>query len=175
MASPSPKLPLRSPGSSAAASRHSTTRPPDGSIPVETLVEYLLEAKRALSSMALVFDAQELADSARVAHEEAVLLRAETDFLHRGVAAQVAVLHRFREGLARTHNAGRREMRNISRRLEGAYARLDTVLESLRGETVAAGFRPVGEEPRSLMDFIDETDLDKLRGTIKASIDDLQV
>src|SRR5512142_2126154 len=97
---------------SAASSSRSVSRPsslhnaspPDDedddhgpSIPVETLVEHLLAAKRALSSsMTLILRGTELAASARSLHEEAAVLGAQTAFLRAGISAQGRLLMRAR-------------------------------------------------------------------------------
>jgi autophagy-related protein 17 len=44
-------------------------------------------------------------------------------------------------------------------------------MDILRSTTVASHLRPTGEPPRSLLDFIDEEALERIRATLKADID----
>ncbi|KAH8167985.1 hypothetical protein CIB48_g212 [Xylaria polymorpha] len=138
MASPSP------------ASSHSASRPTSlhvspsyaDSVPVETLVQHLLDAKRSLSSIELVLRANNLVHAARQAHEESVILSAQSQFLRRGIGEQMRLLLRVRKGLTRTY---------------------DNVPSA-----------PPGEEKRSLLDFVDEAQVDRMRETLKENIQALQ-
>jgi autophagy-related protein 17 len=48
-------------------------------------------------------------------------------------------------------------------------------MDSLKATMVDAAFRPVGEEPRSLLNFVDETGVDTTRSALKDTIDQAQV
>lgn len=57
------------------------------------------------------------------------------------------------------------------RDLDAADARLRATLEKLRGTVVEAGLRPLGEERRSLLDFVDEGGVEGLVSVTKGVID----
>jgi autophagy-related protein 17 len=54
--------------------------------------------------------------------------------------------------------------------LDAANERLESTMDTLRDAIVEASFRPEGEEPRSLLDFVDEQDVEKMRDKLKESI-----
>lgn len=145
------------------------------SIPVEALVDHLLAAKRSLSSMTLVLRANDLSTHARQLHEEAVIASAQTAFLKKGIRDQVKLLMRVRRSLIRTYDAGKRDFKQIPKTLDAANGKLEAVMDMLRNTTVDPVFRPAGEEPKNLLDFVDETKVEKLRDALKASIGELQV
>lgn len=148
---------------------------PTDDVPVEVLVEHLLAAKRSLSSITLVLRANEIETSARRLHEEAVILSAQTAFLRRGVAEQVRVLRALRRGMGRAYDAGRREFKQLIKTLDAANARLEQTMDMLRHTIVDPVFRPPGEDPKCLLDFVDETTVDRMRDALKESIGELQV
>lgn len=145
------------------------------SIPVETLVDHLLAAKRALSSMTLVLRANDLSTHARQLHEEAVISAAQTAFLKKGIRDQIKLLMRVRRSLIRTYDAGKRDFKQIPKTLDAADAKLEATMDVLRSTTVEPVFRPAGEDPKNLLDFVDESKVEKLRDALKAGIGELQV
>jgi len=145
------------------------------SIPVETLVEHLLHAKRSLSSMSAVLRGNELATSAVHLHEESVILGAQTAFLRRGITEQVQLLLRIRKGMLRAYDAGKRDFQRLIKTMDVANDRLENTMDMLRNTMVEATFRPKGEEPRNLMDFVDEKSVDSMRNAVKENIHELQV
>ncbi|KAI0201386.1 kinase activator [Astrocystis sublimbata] len=174
MASASP-----SSSQSASASRQSSihAHAPDSyadTVPVETLVQHLLDAKRSLSSMSLVLRANDLVHSARQAHEESVILGAQTQFLRRGIGEQLRLLLRVRKGLTRTYDNGKREFKQIIKTLDATNGRLEDTMNVLRGRTVNSAFRPPDEEKRSLLDFVDEAQVERMRESLKGNIQALQ-
>ncbi|KAI1306382.1 autophagy-related protein 17 [Xylaria venustula] len=168
--------------STSSASSHSASRPPSlhvlpsyhDSVPVETLVQHLLNAKRSLSSMRLVLRANELVHVARQAHEESVILSAQTQFLRRGISEQMRLLLRIRKDLMRTYDDGKREFKQTIKTLDVANSRLEDTMNVLRGRAVNSAFRPPGEEKRSLLDFVDEAQVERMRETLKENIQALQ-
>ncbi|KAI1812058.1 kinase activator [Poronia punctata] len=171
--------------SSSASSRsvsRTASRPPSfhassaysDSVPVERLVQHLLDAKRSLSSMRLVLRANELVHAARQAHEESVILSAQTQFLRRDIDQQMRLLLRLRKGLNRAHDEGKRKFKQIIKTLDVANARLEDTMNVLRDRAVHSGFRPPGEEKRSLLDFVDEAQVNGLREALKENIQALQ-
>ncbi|KAF6825548.1 kinase activator [Colletotrichum musicola] len=178
----------RSAASSTSAGRDSLTHSRDrrdaapsgsgaaaaDSVPVETLVEHLLAAKRSLSTMNLLVRANEIATQARLAHEEAVVLHAEGRFLRRAAADQLAVLAKVRRGLKRTYDAGKRDFKNLVKTMDATNETLQDTMAMLRNTTVEPGFRPAGEERRNLMDFVDERSVHVMVEALKKSLGELQ-
>ncbi|KAI0976106.1 kinase activator [Xylaria arbuscula] len=168
--------------STSSASSHSASRPASlhvspsyhDSVPVETLVQHLLNAKRSLSSMRLVLRANELVHVARQAHEESVILSAQTQLLRRGISEQMRLLLRIRKDLMRTYDDGKREFKQTIKTLDIANSRLEDTMNVLRGRAVNSAFRPPGEEKRSLLDFVDEAQVERMRETLKENIQALQ-
>lgn len=160
---------------SSRSASEEPSHPDTDPVPVEVLVEHLLEAKRSLSSITLVLRANELATHGRQLHEEAVVLSAQTAFLRRGINEQVRVLIRVRRGMKAAYDGKTREFRHLIKTLDGANGRLETILTMLRETPVRAVFRPAGEDRKSLMDFIDEKGVDRMREALKESIAELQV
>ncbi|KAK8064641.1 Autophagy-related protein 17 [Apiospora phragmitis] len=172
---------MASPTSTASSSaRQSQTSSQHGdlegadAIPVETLVHHLLEAKRSLSSMSLVLRANELVTAARQAHEEAVILGAQAEFLRRGITLQVRLLLKVRKGLTRTYENGKREFKQIIKHLDATNGRLEEMMNVLRTRTVESAFRPQGEEKKCLLDFLDVDQVDTMRNALKENIGALQ-
>ncbi|EXF84411.1 kinase activator [Colletotrichum fioriniae PJ7] len=179
----------RSPASSTSAGRDSTSLShsrdrrdaPSTSasaaadhVPVETLVEHLLAAKRSLSSMTAVLRANEIATDARQAHEEAVVLYAETQFLRRAISEQLALLMKVRRGLKRTYDAGKRDFKHLVKTMDATNEKLQETMAMLKNTTVEAVFRPSGEERRNLMDFVDEKSVHVMVEALKQSLGELQ-
>lgn len=145
------------------------------SVAVETLVEHLLAAKRSLSSMTLVLRANDLSTHARQLHEESVILGAQTAFLTKGINDQTKLLLRVRRSMIRTYDAGKREFKHIIKTLDAANGKLENTIDMLRHTRVDPVFRPAGEEPKNLLDFIDENQVHGMRDALKGSIAELQV
>ncbi|ROV90656.1 hypothetical protein VMCG_10015 [Cytospora schulzeri] len=144
------------------------------SVAVETLVEHLLAAKRSLSSMTLVLRANDLSTHARQLHEESVILGAQTAFLKKGINDQTKLLLRVRRSMIRTYDAGKREFKHIIKTLDSANGKLENTIDMLRHTTVDSVFRPSGEEPKNLLDFVDENQVHGMRDALKGSIAELQ-
>ncbi|KJR81459.1 uncharacterized protein SPSK_01086 [Sporothrix schenckii 1099-18] len=144
------------------------------SVPVETLVEHLLAARRALGTISQVLRSNELAMDARRLYTGAMAEAAKTGFLRNGIRQQAAILLQIRRGMSQAYDAGRRDFRMLIRTLDAANGQLEHTMEILRATTVAAVFRPAGEVPRTLLDFVDEAGVEALRDAIKQSIAELQ-
>jgi autophagy-related protein 17 len=88
-------------------------------VPIETLVEHLLAAKRSLNSVGTVWKAEELVRSARSALEESVILSARTGFLWNGISEELKLLHKIRGGIHTVFNDGQKDFQvcSSSRRL----------------------------------------------------------
>lgn len=68
-------------------------------IPIEALINHLLNAKKALSSVGTLWRANEIVSAAQSALEESVILTARTGFLRSGISQQVRLLERARGGI----------------------------------------------------------------------------
>jgi autophagy-related protein 17 len=64
---------------------------------------------------------------------------------------------------------------SVIRTLDAANARLESTMDILRTTMVEATFRPEKEEPRSLLDFVDEQAVQTMRDALKESIRESQV
>jgi len=63
----------------------------------------------------------------------------------------------------------------VLKTLDAANARLESTMDVLRSTMVEATFRPSAEESRSLLDFIDEQDVETMRDALKESVRQSQV
>lgn len=170
---------------SAESSMASLKRSPDSShldhvssqpsIPIDQLVHHLVAAKRSLSSMNLVLRANELANHARSAHEDTVILAAQTAFVRNSILDQVSILVKLRRSLQATYDWGKKDFKKLVRSMDEADGDLESTMSMLRNTVVQSGVRPPGEERKSLLDFVDELNVHKLRDAMKRSIEELQV
>ncbi|KAK4173408.1 autophagy-related protein 17 [Triangularia setosa] len=176
---------MASPGSASSAGSPSWPtstpghKPPSPSfdadnVPVEVLVKHLLAAKQSLSSMTLVLRANGLSTHARQMHEESVVLSAQTAFLRHGINDQIFILRQVRRKMVTVYNSGRKDFDRLIRALDGANGRLEKTIQMLRDTVVERAFRPPGEEPKSLIDFVDEGQVEILRESLKNSITELK-
>ncbi|KAL3439298.1 autophagy-related protein 17 [Aspergillus tetrazonus] len=139
--------------------------------PLETLISHLVAAKRSLSAINHVWRANEIVTSARSTLEESVVVSARTGFLRSGLNNQLRLLYNVRAEVEEISLRGRSEFANALKSLDAADARLKKTLGLLRETIVHASFRPEGEEPKSLHDFVDERGVEELHSTLKSSID----
>lgn len=138
---------------------------------LETLISHLVAAKRSLSSINHVWRANEIVTAARSALEESVVVSARTGFLRRGLNNQLRLLYNVRTEVEEVSLRGRSEFASILKNLDSADAQLRQKLSALRETVVHASFRPQGEEPKSLHDFLDERGVEELHSSLKDSID----
>lgn len=138
---------------------------------LDTLISHLVAAKRSLSSINHVARANEIVTSARLALEESVVVSARTGFLRRGLNNQLRLLYNVRTEVEEISLRGRTEFASVLKSLDAADVRLRKTLDLLRETIVHASFRPEGEEPRSLRDFVDERGVEELNAALKSSID----
>ena len=145
------------------------------SISIDTLVNHLLVAKRSLSSMTLVYRANEIANSAQQSHEDVAILAAQAGFLRTSILDQAAILVRVRRSLQTTYDWGKKDFKSLVKKMDVVDSELEHTMEMLRGAGVEEVFRPKGEDKRSLLDFIDEGGVHGVREAMKKSIQELQV
>lgn len=162
----------RSPDASSSHDHHTASQP---IIPIDELVNHLIAAKRSLSSMTLVLRANELANHARSAHEDTVILAAQTAFLRNSILDQVSILVKLRRSLQATYDWGKKDFKKLVRSMDESDGDLESTMSMLRDTVVQSGLRPPGEEKKSLLDFVDEINVHKLRDAMKRSIEELQV
>ncbi|KAJ4420309.1 hypothetical protein N0V82_004408 [Gnomoniopsis sp. IMI 355080] len=143
-------------------------------IPVEVLVEHLLAAKRALSSVNLVQRADDLSTHARQLHEESVILGAQTAFLKRGIADQLKLLSRVHRNMIHTYDASKKEFKQLTPTMDAVHDKLQKTMDMLREIPVDPLFRPEGEAPKYLFDFVSEDQVHIMLADLKEGIDQLQ-
>lgn len=144
---------------------------PDEMPQLDTLISHLVAAKRSLSSINHVWRANEIVTAARSALEESVVVSARTGFLRRGLNNQLRLLYNVRAEVEEVSLRGRTEFSSVLKSLDAADVRLRKTLDLLQETIVHASFRPEGEEPRSLRDFVDEHGVEELHTALKGSID----
>jgi autophagy-related protein 17 len=145
------------------------------SVSLETLVNHLLAAKRALHTMSLVLRGGEIATAARQLHEEAAILTAQSVFVATGVNTQRNLLRRIRRGMRITLDVSQKEFGTMVKALDASNAKLERAIGKLKNTTVEPNFRPDGEEKRNLLDFVDEKRVDRTRDSAKDGLQELQV
>ena len=138
--------------------------------------------------MTLMLRADEITRLARVSHEEAVILAAESEYLRRGISGQLNVLSRVRRGLNRTYDAGKREFKTLTKMMDSAGGKLTQTMDKLKGTIVERELHhDSGDDKemeqhseemqgdRTLMDFIDENGVNSMVEDLKRSLKQLQV
>lgn len=138
---------------------------------LDTLISYLVAAKRSLASIYHVSRADEIVNTARNALEESIVVSAKTGFLRRGQKNQIRLLYNVRGEIENISHRGRAEFASVLKELDNVDDRLRQTLDKLRQTVVYASFRPDGEEPKSLHDFVDERGVEELQVVLKAAID----
>lgn len=146
------------------------------SVPVDVLVEHLLAAKRALSSTTLVQRAEYLSTHARQLHEESVILDAQTGFLKRGIADQLRLLKRVQRSMIQTYDMSNRELNKLVKtNMDKRGEEMTQTMDKLKATPVDPVFRPPGEEPKYLWDFVSEGQVHQMFADLKDGIDQLLV
>ena len=138
--------------------------------PLESLVSHLLASKRSLSSISHVLRANELVTSTRATLESNVITVARTNFLRSGINEQCRVLENLHAGSQSVGRRGNAEFDGVLRSLDAAEERLKGTLQLLRETFVEATLRPEGEEKRNLLDFVDESGVETLLGTVREAV-----
>ncbi|KAJ5550365.1 hypothetical protein N7535_001697 [Penicillium sp. DV-2018c] len=138
---------------------------------VDTLISYLLAAKRSLTSINHVWRANEIVTASHSALEQSVVVCSRTGFLRRGLNGQLRLLYDIRTEVEQISRRGRDDFSVALKKLDDADSRLRATLDLLRGTIVHASFRPGDEEQKTLHDFVDERGVEELHASLKASID----
>lgn len=169
-------------------SRHSSQRPsPAGSVKstgaeasVETLISWLVAAKRSLSSIRNVQRATNLLTEARSTIETTTALIARTTFLRRSLHSQLKILRGVQYELEGAAHAVKQEIHATVKELERADRKLQDDIELLKQSNVEAAFKlhiPDGEAPEvreqeqknTLHDFVDDKPVEVLRYSAQAA------
>jgi autophagy-related protein 17 len=138
--------------------------------------------------MTLMLRADEITRLARASHEQAVILAAESEYVRRGIAGQLSVLSRVRRGLNRTYDAGKKEFKMLTKMMDSAGGKLTQTMDKLKGTIVESRFRQdAGDDDeiernsgetrgdRTLMEFVDENEVNSMVEHLKKSLKQLQV
>lgn len=139
----------------------------DAAITIETLISYLVAAKKSLSSIHHVHRATTLLGDARSTIEATAALIARTKYLRRSLHSQLKLLRSVQYDLeAAAHNI-KQEVTTTLQELEKADKKLQENIGLLRETAIEEGFkipRSDGEESKNtLHDFVDSQPVDGLR------------
>ena len=156
--------------SSTQTSSAPSSIPEHHSTPLESLVSHLLASKRSLSSINHVLRANELVTSTRATLESNLITVARTNFLSSGIDEQCRVLENLHAGSQSVGLRGNTEFEDVLKSLDAAEERLKGTLQLLRETFVEAALRPEGEEKRNLLDFVDESGVETLLGTVREAV-----
>lgn len=157
--------------------RHSPLLDAD-SVDVKVLEEHLINAKQALFNVNAVQCAEELSNSGRVLHEESLVLAARTVFLRNGMDDQLKVLQRLRHDMRQAYDDHLTALnKKTIPKMDDAGERLEWTRKKLKSIAVDPHFRPSGEAPMSLHDFVlpDVANVRKWFADLKDGIDLQQV
>lgn len=100
-----------------------------------------------------------------------MVVSARTGFLRRGQKNQIRLLYNVRAEVENISHRGRAEFASVLKELDAADERLKQTLDKLRETVVHPAFRPEGEEPKTLHDFVDERGVEELETMLKGAID----
>ena len=158
------------------ASPSSSLLPDEGTSPspsptLETLVQHLLAAKRSLACLEHVSRANVIVTDTRQALQSHTILNARATFIRNGSQAQTGILDSVRSQTNAIAQETATEFDAVIDHLDAAESKLRRTLDQLRATIVEHSLRPSDEAPRTLADFVDETDVQSLLGKIKVSID----
>lgn len=149
---------------------------------VETLISYLVAAKRSLASIHLVHRATTVLAEARAAVESTAVLRARTTYLRRSLLSQLKILRGIQFELEGSANAIQAEFQHSIKALDAAGRRLEQNIQQLKQTRIEDGFKlpatsgdDSNVEPKdNLFDFVEERPVDELKEAMKEVIDNVQ-
>ena len=114
--------------------------------------------------------ANELVTSTRKALETSVITSARTEFLRSGMDSQVNILKQVHANTEKVRRDGAEEFMGVTQSIDEADQRLRKTLDRLRQTMVEAKLRSPDEERKNLMDFVDESGVDGLLGTLEQAV-----
>ncbi|KAI9890169.1 MAG: autophagy protein 17 [Vezdaea aestivalis] len=138
------------------------------------LITHLLAAKRSLLAINHVWKANELVTSAREALEESVVLTARTGYIYNAISQQLRLLRRVRAAIDKIGKRAQREFESVLRNLDQAGDGLKSAFDNLNETHVEKSINPAPDSRKSLLDFVDEEEVDKLRSKLDQCIERTQ-
>jgi len=155
-----------------------------GDISVDTLISYLVAAKRSLASIHSVHRATTILADARSTIESTTTLIARTTYLRRCLASQLKILRGIQFELESATQVVQAEFQAALKGLDATDKKLALTITTLKETKIEQGFRSPfpGEEDgqddsnvkKTLHDFVDDQPVDDLRENIKDAIDRVQ-
>ena len=157
---------------SASASTLPRTTPVDSAGPsLEALVDYLLAAKRSLAAVSHVNRTNDIVKQTRDVVEADAILTGKISFLQNAAISQINLLRTVQNQARETVQKENMDFQALISRVDRVDSRLQKTLSRLRSTIVDAKLRPEGESSRTLIDFVEETNVKGLTEAIKESID----
>lgn len=152
----------------------------DGEVSVETLISWLVAAKRSLSSIHYVHRATTLLAEARTTIESTAALIARTRYLKRSLHSQLTILRGIQYEVEAGAHAIKQEIHATVKELEGADRRLQSSIDLLKQTNIEDAFRVRRTEEAALSeaqievketlhDFVDDQPIDALRLNAQAA------
>lgn len=171
MSQSSSSLPSRKP-SPAGSIKH------DATVTIETLISYLVAAKRSLSSIHHVHRATTLLNDARSTIESTAALVARTKYLRRSLNSQLKLLRSVQFDLEGAAHNIKQDINATFQELERADKKLQQNIELLSQTAIEEGFKVPkndGEDIKNtLHDFVDSKPVDGLRLSAQNTRDGVQ-
>src|SRR5271170_4604534 len=173
----------------ASSSKPSPRASPSNSIQkanisLETLISYLVAAKRSLASISLVHRATNILADARSAIESITVLRARTTYLRRSLASEIKILRSVQFELEAAAQGTHAEVKATLKELEATDKRLQESIQTLRDTRVEEGFKAAApekdedeeyaESKETLHDFVDDKPIEDLRDSVKTALDNVE-
>ena len=141
---------------------------------LERLVSHLVAAKRSLSSIQHVYQANNFVTSTRQALETMAATTARIEFLGSGIAQQCRVLSEVHRKTQETMTRSREELATTMQSMDAAHMRLRTSMEALNNTIVERGLRPSEEEQKTLADFVDQDPPNQLEYEVAMTLDNIK-
>ena len=167
----------RSPRSSPSGSLRVTSPSPDA---VETLVSYLVAAKRSLGSIHLVHRATTILSEARTSIESTAALLAKATYLRRSLASQLKILRGVQSELETAAQSIQQEFQAVIKELDETGARLLQCIDLLKQTRIEAAFKNTENDPdhvagkETLHDFVDDNGVETIKQAMEIAIDNVQ-
>ena len=118
-------------GSHHASPTNASHNPEASDLPIETLIDHLLNAKKALNSIDTLWRANDIVSTAQAALEESVIISARTGFLRRGITQQVRLIEKTRNGLEQIKRDGDAEFTVSLSMSLARYARRSVIVQCI--------------------------------------------
>ncbi|KAH0833617.1 hypothetical protein AYO21_10923 [Fonsecaea monophora] len=164
--------------SSPSQSAHASSPPPAS---VETLVSYLVAAKRSLGSIHLVHRATTILTEARASIEATTALLAKATYLRRSLASQLKILRGVQLELETAAQGIQHEFQAVIKELDETGARLLQSIDLLKQTRIENAFKPStegelddGPGKETLHDFVDDNGVETIKQAMEIAIDNVQ-